>query len=194
MFDRIVQELTTKGYSYQQHILKPEHLLETAPLFERSFSPARVGKNQGPQRIEEIRGDWIYWLDPHDPLKEVSFPVSILTQLKTHLNQELYLGIKDFECHLAKYPKNSFYKKHSDRFERDSSRAVSFIFYLHQEWSHKDGGELILYNKQNEIIESILPMPGSLMVFLSEDFPHEVKICHKERRSLTGWMHTKLLT
>ncbi len=194
MFDQIIQELTHKGYSYQQQILKPEHLLEMAPLFNETFHAARVGKNKGPQRIEEIRGDWICWLDPLNPKKEALFTLSLLENLKSALNQHLYLGVKDFECHLARYPSGSFYKKHLDQFETDSSRCLSFIFYVHTEWENKDGGELILYNKQNEVLETILPEPGSLVVFLSRDFPHEVKVCHKERRSLTGWMHTKILT
>lgn len=194
MIEQIVQELKQHGHCYLRNVIADSALAQIQTLFNSEFRPARVGKTEGPKRVEEIRSDWIFWLDPQNPPIELKNQISFLGELKSKLNEHFYLGLKDFECHLAKYPAGSFYKKHVDRFSSDSSRSVSFIFYLHQEWSDSDGGELVLYNKNNEVLKTILPEPGSLMIFLSEEFPHEVKVCHKERRSLTGWIHTKILT
>lgn len=194
MIEQIVQEIEQHNFCYLRGVITPTDLAQIQTLFDLEFRPARVGKTDGPKRVDEIRGDWIHWLDPHAPPAVLQKQMDFLNLLKNKLNEHFYLGLKDFECHLAKYPAGSFYKKHLDRFEKDSSRSLSFIFYLHQEWSESDGGELVLYNNKNEILKTILPEPGSLIVFMSEEFPHEVKICHKERRSLTGWMHTKLLT
>lgn len=194
MIDQIVQELEEHGHCHLKQVIAADDLAQLQTLFESDFHPARVGKTDGPKRVEEIRGDWISWLDPLNPPPELTFQMIFLKALKDKLNQHFYLGLKDFECHLAKYPAGSFYKKHFDRFSNDSSRSVSFIFYLHQTWQTSDGGELVLYNKNNDVLKTILPEPGSMMIFMSDLFPHEVKICHKERRSLTGWMHTKLIT
>ena len=194
MIDRIVQDILSCGWSYQQNVVDKLTLKSLAPLFETEFLPAQVGSSLQRQRNEEIRGDWTKWLDPKEPTSEIQHLVELLENLKQEFNQRFYLGLKDIEFHLAKYPAGSFYKKHSDRFETDSSRSVTFIFYLHQEWNPSFGGELVLYNKKNEIIKVILPEPGSMVIFLSEDFPHEVKICSKERRSFTGWIHTKTMT
>lgn len=194
MIDQIVQDILSCGWSYQQNVVDKLTLKALAPLFETEFLAAQVGSSLQRQRNEEIRGDWTKWLDPHDPPREIHALVELLEHLKQEFNQRFYLGLKDVEFHFAKYPAGSFYKKHSDRFESDSSRSVTFIFYLHQEWNASFGGELVLYNKKNEILKEILPEPGSMVIFLSEDFPHEVKICSAERRSFTGWIHTKILT
>lgn len=193
MLEQIIQDIHQKGWSHQRHVLDSQHLKTIAPLFETEFIPAGIGKSSERQRIEEIRGDWIKWLDPLHPPGALEAEIEVLRTLQNEFNQRFYLGLQDFECHLAKYPAGTFYKKHLDRFETDSSRSISFIFYLHEEWNESDGGELVLYDKAEKVIQTVFPVPGSMIVFLSGDFPHEVKICSKERRSLTGWMHTKIL-
>ena len=121
-------------------------------------------------------------------MKRIGIPIK-----KIEATDLVYFGLRDFECHLAKYPPGTFYKKHLDRFEQDSSRGFTFIFYLHSDWTEADGGELVLYHKDGRILETIIPRPGSFMCFLPGEFPHEVRISHKERWSLTGWIHTKNL-
>ncbi len=193
MVEQIIQDIKQQGWSYLEGVLDASFLSTLSILYADNFVPAMVGKASERQRMEEIRGDLTFWLDPLNPPSQLRELIHLLNELKQHLNQHLYLGLKDFECHLAKYPIGSFYKKHLDRFETNASRSLSFIFYLHEEWNDKDGGELILYNQKHEIIKKILPKPGSFIIFLSEEFPHEVKPCFRERRSLTGWMHTKIL-
>jgi SM-20-related protein len=191
--DQIIQDIRSQGWSFKQNIFNLDQLQHIQELYESDFLPAKVGKTHQLHRNEEIRGDWIRWIDTLTPPAQLHDLINLLEQLKISLNQNFFLGLKEFECHLAKYPVNSFYKTHVDRFEKDSSRSFTFIFYLHEAWDKKDGGELVLYNKSGEIIETILPLPGSMLCFMSEEFPHEVKTCFKERRSLTGWMHTKII-
>ena len=40
----------------------------------------------------------------------------------------------------------------------------------------------------SERVEDVLPLGGRLVVFLSEDIPHEVLPTQKERISITGWL------
>jgi SM-20-related protein len=193
MIEQIVQDIQHQGFSLREEVISLNHLRHFSELFEREFAPAKIGHQESKQREQLIRGDYIHWIDPLNPPDLLKPEIAFLNQLKSALNQKFYLGIKEFECHLAKYPPGSFYKKHVDRFHNDSSRVISFIFYLHESWSTDDGGELVLYSKSDEVLKSIIPRPGSLVCFVSEDFPHEVKICSRERRSLTGWMHTKII-
>jgi SM-20-related protein len=55
------------------------------------------------------------------------------------------------------------------------------------------GGELVIFDKDHKEITAIYPTPGTFICFLSEEFPHEVRPAKIERRSLTGWMHTKII-
>ena len=194
MIEQIIQDIEQHGFSHIESALDSVQLQHLAVLFAGEFSPARVGHHQERQRVESIRGDYIHWIDPLNPPEELNETIRFLNELKQKLNQKFYLGLKDFECHLAKYPPGSFYKKHLDRFNNDSSRVFTFVFYLNEEWSEQDGGELLIYNKDGQVIRTIVPRPGTLVCFMAEEFPHEVKTSHRERRSFTGWMHTKILT
>lgn len=196
MLDLIVQEIEKKGYCHMTDVLSRSELGEINSFFDQNksdFKPAMVGPVEKKLRLESVRGDYTFWIDPLNPSMIFSKIISFLQNLKETLNSQFFLGLKEFECHLAYYPPGTFYKKHSDLFEKSSTRKLSFIFYLHQEWESHCGGELIIYNQDNSILESINPLPGSFACFLSEEFPHEVKKGNFERRSLTGWMHTKIL-
>lgn len=196
MIEQIIRETASQGWSYVDKFIPAETLTSLNQFFDQhqtEFTPAQVGKGADQSRREEIRGDYSYWLDPLSPPPEIQPLITFLNKLKLKLNQSLFLGIKDFECHLAYYPKGSFYKMHLDRHEQGSSRIFSFVFYLHREWQKGDGGELELFHKDYSPFKTIEPRAGSFICFLSEDFPHEVKLSNKERRSLTGWMHNKIL-
>jgi SM-20-related protein len=193
MVEQIVQGIIARGWCYYPHVLNLSDLDKMSSLFKRDFSPARVGSSDNRQRQESIRGDWILWLDPLSPTPEIRGPIDFLSKLMLQLNRDLFLCLKQFECHLAKYPVGSFYRRHYDKHTEGSSRVFTFIFYVHEQWSESDGGELVIYDKNNELITKISPMSGSFVGFLSDQFPHEVLPAQRERRSLTGWMHDKLL-
>lgn len=197
MMDLIVHELYNKGFGQTLNFFTSDELKNIKAYFEThkdDFRAALVGKGLQRTRNESIRGDYTLWLDPKHPEKEFEKTMLFLEELKVKVNQRLFLGLKEFECHLAAYPIGAFYSKHLDRFEIDSSRSLSFVFYLHEEWSEGDGGELIIYDQKGNLLREIKPRPASLVYFLSADFPHEVLPSKIERRSLTGWMHTKIIT
>ena len=71
------------------------------------------------------------------------------------------------------------------------------------DWRAGDGGELVVYepapadeagdpyvvdvDPTTPLIATVEPVAGRLVVFLSEDFPHEVLPTAVERRSIAGW-------
>ena len=61
---------------------------------------------------------------------------------------------------------------------RDTERVISFILYLNREdWQQGDGGELRMYGHRGAEWAQpvdVAPTPGTLLLFYSRDFDHEV--------------------
>jgi len=133
-----------------------------------------------------VRRDRVRWLDRgHAP---VVCNLDWAEQLRQRLNQELCLGLFDYECHYAHYPKGAFYKRHVDAVKGLSNRRLSTILYLNPSWQAGDGGELVMYAGEGQaVLETVSPAFGSMVLFLSEEFPHEVLPAKRSRYSLTGW-------
>ena len=65
---------------------------------------------------------------------------------------------------------------------------LSIVLYLNRAWTSHDGGELVLYGDQGDRTGTrVLPLLGTLVVFMSEDFPHEVLPARRDRYSIAGW-------
>ena len=62
------------------------------------------------------------------------------------------------------------------------------VAYLNPDWSEEDGGELVLYPEKGEQGElRVTPAHGTFVLFLSEDFEHEVLPARRDRLSIAGW-------
>ena len=62
------------------------------------------------------------------------------------------------------------------------------MLYLNDDWQASDGGELVVYDEHSqEVLHRVLPSAGTLVCFLSEEFPHEVLPAHRDRMSIAGW-------
>lgn len=131
------------------------------------------------------RRDKIAWLDKDAGAQ--SEYLAFAQTLQNILNRELYLGLSYYEAHFAIYEKGDFYEKHLDAFKGSKNRVVTTVYYLNDGWRKEDGGELLIYDKQNSLIQKVLPKRGRLVVFMSEDFPHEVLPTNKKRHSIAGW-------
>jgi SM-20-related protein len=130
----------------------------------------------------------IYWLDTAQTAAAVHDYLDWIEQLRLGLNRRLFLGLFDYECHYAYYAAGTFYKKHRDVFKGGGNRVVSSVLYLNPHWTPQDGGELLLYARDgNTLIESVAPQYGRMILFLSEQFPHEVATTRCPRYSLAGW-------
>jgi SM-20-related protein len=59
---------------------------------------------------------------------------------------------------------------------------------LNETWNAKsDGGALVMYDDNNNFVQKVLPEANTLVVFLSEKFPHEVLTAKRKRYSIAGW-------
>lgn len=154
---------------------------------QKLFKQASIGNAELKQTNSEIRKDHIFWLDNADEsLRPVFF--DRIEELVLNLNRHFYLGINDYEFHLAHYPAGAFYKKHKDAFKSDDARKISVILYLNNNWVLENGGELKLYLSNKT--ETIEPIAGRLVVFESH-LEHEVLESKTDRYSITGWLKNK---
>ena len=189
-FETIVDTIKSQGYIILTDFVDPNTVLSlhqhAQKISNAEYKSAGIGKDEKYQVNPEIRSDQIYWVENNNDLPKKY--IDGLESLRLAVNQKLFLGLFDFECHFAIYPKGTFYKKHLDAFKGVGLRVLSSILYLNTDWKPGDGGELILYTpKGDSIIEKVTPTFGKQVFFLSEMFPHEVLEAKKPRRSLTGW-------
>jgi Rps23 Pro-64 3,4-dihydroxylase Tpa1-like proline 4-hydroxylase len=133
-----------------------------------------------------LRSDTIYWLDKkHNNEYETAFLLQI-EDFILYLNTHCYTGITGYEFHFALYEKGSFYVKHLDQFQNNSSRQFSMISYLNADWEAADGGELLIHQTDNN--QTISPIQGKTVFFKSNELPHEVLLTQTTRMSITGWL------
>lgn len=186
-----MDELALNDFVIIDDFLSPDHLKILLLFFEEKlredeFSKAAIGATGNELIINEVRGDYTYWLE-RDVDKELAPIFELLEGTKDKINQLCYLSLSDFEFHLAHYPMGSFYKKHLDQFNHRNNRMISMIIYLNENWQKGDGGELRVYPKNTKEID-ISPIMNRCILFKSDTLLHEVLKTNVGRKSLTGWM------
>jgi SM-20-related protein len=153
---------------------------------ENDFMLAGTGRDQQHRINKFVRSDQICWVNKDVPATRDY--LDWIEQLRLRLNSELFLGLFDYECHYAVYPRGAFYKKHVDAFKGRASRVLTTILYLNPNWQPGNGGELHVYGEEEDMpFLKVEPTWGTMVMFLSEHFPHEVLPARVQRYSLTGW-------
>jgi SM-20-related protein len=183
----IADALAGPGWVVIPHFLPADALAELQHLAHArraQFVAAGVGREAAHQVRQEIRGDAVLWVENDDA--EMAAANQRMSDLQQQLNRELYLGLAELEWHFARYPVGSFYRRHLDQHRDQDTRVVTVVQYLNDNWSESDGGQLRIYlDAENHI--DVTPHGGTLVVFLSNQFEHEVLPAQRERLSLTGW-------
>ncbi|TVS12403.1 MAG: 2OG-Fe(II) oxygenase [Gammaproteobacteria bacterium] len=154
--------------------------------------PAGVGRGRTFQVRPEIRSDRVLWVDNEAPPPVLADFLARMEALRAHLNRTAFLGLHEYECHLTAYPRGAFYGRHLDRFADQARRQVSTVFYLNPDWREQDGGVLRIETGTGSV--SVLPEAGTLVLFRSGDFWHEVRRARRLRLSVTGWFLTRPVT
>ena len=190
-FDSIADSIANQGYFLWENALPKKWVVNLREFAKQernldAFQTAGIGKLHHFTVDKNIRGDTILWVEDdfsNDYLNHIS---KFIDDLRLYLNRTCYLGLRDYEMHLAVYPTGSFYKRHADRFKLNAHRHISFVFYLNPDWREGDGGELKIYLPDGSET-TVKPEGGTLIVFRSE-LEHEVLQANAARYSLTGWM------
>jgi SM-20-related protein len=193
----IAEALALRGWCLTPEFI-PQPLVQTLRAQAREgwdtgrFKPAAIGREGSARCDPAIRSDAILWLAPEDATPAVRSILRTYEELRCAINQHCYLGLFDIEAHFARYGPGSRYARHLDRFQDESSRAVSCVLYLNENWRVGDGGELRLFvDSQSDQFVDIAPAGGTLITFLSHRFEHEVLLSRIERLSIASWFNTR---
>ncbi|MEZ9337500.1 2OG-Fe(II) oxygenase [Vibrio splendidus] len=184
--NQLIDALSTQGYFVWDDFLTNEEVVALRDCIPENWKKARIGRNDDVAREATIRSDKIQWVR-----RDMGAPASLfldkMEQIRLEANQAFFLGLFEYEAHFAKYEKGDFYQKHLDCFKGNENRRLTTVFYMNDEWTEDDAGELVVYDLKDNHIATIPPKSGRLFVFLSEQFPHEVLPTNTERFSIAGW-------
>ncbi|EJT3521443.1 2OG-Fe(II) oxygenase [Vibrio parahaemolyticus] len=184
--NKLIDALATDGYYIWDDFLSEEEVTQLRDCIPDNWKKARIGRNDDVTRIESIRSDKIQWLKPAMGQPIANY-LSKMEEIRQEVNRHFFLGLFEYEAHFAKYEKGDFYQKHLDCFKGNENRRLTTVFYMNESWSEEDAGELVIYDPNDKEIATIPPRGGRLLVFLSEQFPHEVLPTNAERFSIAGW-------
>jgi SM-20-related protein len=192
IFESIANDLSIKGYSVRSNAI-PSTLIQSLAkeAFDKPlkyFKKAGIGRQSQHVLDDAIRSDQICWID--NTTEAGNTWLNWADSLKQYLNRRLFLGLNYFESHFAHYDQGSFYKKHKDAFVGQGNRILSIVTYFNERWLPQDGGQLVIYDELGKELKRVLPECGTLVIFLSEEFPHEVLSAQRERYSIAGWFRT----
>ena len=197
LFARIADDLQSKGYSINPAVLPANitdaWLAHIAQMESEKFEPAGIGREQQHMLNNFVRSDEICWISGQSAAGRLWLDWT--TRLQQYLNRRLFLGLFSFESHIAHYAPGDYYKRHLDAFQGEVNRVLSMVVYLNSQWCADDGGELLLYQDEHDqqgIV--VIPGLGTVVVFLSEQFPHEVLPVKRHRYSIAGWFRVNTST
>lgn len=193
--ERIVAAVEATGYAVEPDFV-PRSLV--ARLWAHAHAldargelrAAGVGRAEARRVAPGVRGDRIHWLEAATAAPGERTALDALEALRLALNRHLMLGLHELELHYAMYPPGARYAAHRDRFRDDDARVVSCVLYLNEHWNAAQGGALRL-RLDGGAIRDVVPDGGTLVVFLSERFVHEVLPATRARLSLAGWFRRR---
>lgn len=204
LFAKIAKEITEQGFSINPAAMPMplitalhDHVLS---INDGKFSAAGIGRGNRFTRSKFVRTDEICWIEGNSEAGRDWLQWA--QSLQTYLNRHLLLGLFSFESHFSLYSPGDYYKRHKDAFKGEANRVLSLVLYLNPGWTAHDGGELVLYPSDAETESQnlpallaaglptetkVTPLMGTLVLFLSEDFPHEVLPATRDRYAIAGW-------
>ena len=186
LYAKITDALVNDGYIILQKALENSLALSLLNNAQKhTYKKAAIARTLHMHIDLNKRRDKTKWIDEDNSVQ--SQYLQFMQGLQDYLNRSLYLGLSYYESHFALYENGDFYEKHLDSFKASKNRVVTTVYYLNDKWDEDDGGELVIYNKHNKQIQTVSPNLNTLVVFLSEEFPHEVLVSSKNRYSIAGW-------
>jgi SM-20-related protein len=151
------------------------------------LQPAHVGAGR---TTSSLRGDSTQWFASGAMSPPQQVFSDRLDVLRLALSRLLMLGLVECESHYAVYRPGAGYARHLDCLRGNDARVVSAVFYLNDAWLETDGGALRLYLADGSP-RDVYPHAGSLLLFLSAQFEHEVLPATRDRMSIAGWMRQR---
>ena len=138
--------------------------------------------------LDGVRAD----LSGNSVLDETSSSTGELTKAAPALDSTLS------ELLYAYYPQGGFYRRHRDAIPGSASvlRCYSLLLYLNENWTPEDEGQLRMHfdsggdflpeGEEPNYID-VEPKGGTLVLFKSDQIPHEVLDTKSQRAAVVGW-------
>ncbi|MFC5438343.1 2OG-Fe(II) oxygenase [Rhodanobacter umsongensis] len=193
-FTSATRALAVDGWCVLPHPLPLEQTRalagECAAMHDaRQLLPARTGADRADS---SLRGDSTYWFHSGAMSAPQQAFADHMDELRVTLSRRLMLGLVDCESHYAVYRPGAGYARHLDCLRDDDARVLSAVFYLNDAWQEADGGALRLYLADGSY-RDVYPHAGSLLLFLSAQFEHEVLPATRDRMSVACWMRQRAI-
>lgn len=184
--DKLMENIEKHGWFVWDDFLSAEQVSELRQCIPSEWKQAKIGRRDDTHQDTRRRTDKIHWMNATmgAPVQDY---LDRMAAIQTMMNQRFFMGLFEYESHFSKYEEGDFYEKHYDSFQGSSNRRLTTVFYLNEEWTPEHGGMLKLYDQHDHRLAEIEPIAGRLVVFLSEEFPHEVCVSQQERYSIAGW-------
>ena len=184
IYSKIADALVLDGYIVLDNSMGKE-LCKNLLLYakeEKGFKQAAISSTGSKHVNKSKRADKILWLDEDASVQ--SRYLDFMAGLQQYLNRTLFMGLSYYESHFAIYDVGNFYEKHLDAFKNSNHRVLTTVYYLN---AMHEGGELMMYDEENKLIQRVEPKEDRLVMFLSDKFPHEVLEAKEKRYSIAGW-------
>ncbi|MNF61458.1 2OG-Fe(II) oxygenase superfamily protein [compost metagenome] len=185
-YQAVMDAIYTRGWVIVDDFLTASEVDALRACLPGEWQPAGIGREGLHQGNPAIRRDQIHWLDPSLGAPVADY-LARMESLRLAANRNLMLGLFDYEAHFARYRRGDFYATHRDAFAGRSNRRLTSVFYLNNGWQPQAGGVLRVYDNDEQFLMDVSPKGGRLVLFLSEEFPHEVLPASEERYSIAGW-------
>ncbi len=190
LFTRAAADLRQRGYAICPAALPAkltgELLAHLRQMSSARFQRAGVGRQDDHILNDFVRTDAICWINGESAAGREW--LAWAAALQQFLNRELLLGLFSFESHFTHYRPGDYYRRHVDAFRGEANRVLSLVAYLNPDWQLADGGELLLDTGRDGADSlKVLPALGTVVLFLSEEFPHEVLPAKRDRYAIAGW-------
>ncbi|MGF7483787.1 2OG-Fe(II) oxygenase [Providencia sp. SP181] len=187
---KLIDSLSSQGWYVWDDFLTLSDIQKIKQCIPNALQDARIGHRDSLQSNKAVRGDQTVWLEP-EMGTPIAFYMEKMEEIRQALNCQLYLGLRDFETHFCRYPNGGFYKKHVDNPRGAGRRKVTTVLYMNELWKLGDGGELVVFDKEDNHLFKLEPLAGRMIFFMSEEFPHEVLPTEQKRESIAGWFLTE---
>ncbi len=193
-FDTATASLAAGGWCVLHDLMSPAQTLaltnECVAMHDaQQLTPARVGADRDRTLL---RGDSTHWFEPDALSTPQQAFADRIDALRIELSRSLMLGLVECESHYAMYPPGAGYARHLDQLRNNDARVVSAVFYLNDAWQEAEGGALRLHLADRSH-RDIYPHAGTLLLFLSAQFEHEVLPATRNRMSIACWMRQRAI-
>ncbi|WP_255254517.1 2OG-Fe(II) oxygenase [Providencia rettgeri] len=167
--DKLIDSLSSQGWYVWDDFMSLQYIQAIKNSIPDTLQDARIGRGDTLQGNKSIRADQTVWLEPKMGEPIVNY-LDKMEQVRQELNCQLYLGLRDFETHFCRYPNGGFYKKHVDNPRGQGRRKVTTVLYMNETWQAGDGGELVVYDKENNQLFELEPLAGRMIFLCLKNF------------------------